>query len=106
MNKPQLTLISEPVKAMEGSFDGTAMERGEPGLPLLFLWRNATYRVKAELRHWRSTRPCRSGSAEKYAGKHYHEVITETGETMVLYRERSGSKTDSWILYTIQKAPQ
>lgn len=93
-------LISEPVSPVAG-FDTGAMARGEPGVPLSFFWRGTEYRINRELRSWRDLRPCRNGSGEQYAGKHYHEVITDCGKLMILYRERSGSKKDRWILYTV-----
>lgn len=96
-------LISEPVSPIAG-FNTGAMTRGEPGIPLAFTWRGTEYRIRTELRSWRELRPCRNGSGEQYAGKHYHEILTECGKLMVLYRERSGSKKDKWILYTITEA--
>jgi hypothetical protein len=100
---PAEALISEPVVAAEGSFDAESMARGEPGVPTAFTWRGREYRVRAVVNHWKTLRDCRSGSGEKYVGKHYFKVEADSGERMTLYRARTGSKNDSWILYSIEK---
>ncbi len=80
------------------------MSSGEPGVPLAFSWRSREYRVVRVVDSWKSLRDCRHGSGEKYIDKHFFKVDTENGETMTLYRARSGSKADQWILYTIESA--
>jgi len=95
-------LISEPVSPEAGSFDSSAMAQGTPGVPLSFTWRGTAYRVSKILETRKSLRPCHSGSGEQYVNKHFFKVETETGEIMTLYRTRSGSKKDSWTLYTIE----
>ena len=97
-------LISEPVAPAAGSFDAAAMASGVPGVPAAFAWRGREYRVARILETGKSLRSCRNGSGERYINKHYYRVETESGETMTLYRTRSGSKRDSWILYTLRDA--
>jgi len=99
-------LISEPVSPEAGSFDSASMAKGMPGVPLAFSWRGTTYHVAKILETRKSLRPCHSGSGEQYVNKHFFKVETETGEIMTLYRTRSGSKKDSWTLYTIESRPE
>lgn len=103
---PAETLVSEEVTPVAGSFNASAMAAGEPGVPMAFAWRGREYRVKSVGESRKTLRPCHSGSGEKYVGKHYYTVETETGETMTLYRARTGSKGDGWILYTIRRNPE
>jgi phosphoribosylglycinamide formyltransferase-1 len=100
---PAETLVSEEVTPVAGSFNASAMAAGEPGVPMAFVWRGREYRVKSVGESHKTLRPCHSGSGEKYVGKHYYTVKAETGETMTLYRARTGSKGDGWILYTIRR---
>ena len=79
------------------------MASGEPGVPMAFSWRGADYRVARVLDSWKNLRGCRNGSGEQYINKHFFRVETEAGEIMTLYRTRTGSKRDEWILYTMQK---
>lgn len=79
------------------------MARGAPGVPGRFTWRGREYRVRSLLHVRKNLRPCRSGSAERYVNKHFYEIETETGERMTLYRTRSGSLKDTWMLYTIDE---
>ena len=99
---PDEKLVSEAVTPVEGSFNAAAMASGEPGVPMAFSWRGANYRVARVLDSWKNLRGCRNGSGEQYINKHFFRVETETGEIMTLYRTRSGSKRDNWILYTIK----
>jgi phosphoribosylglycinamide formyltransferase-1 len=99
---PAEKLISEAVTPVAGSFNSAAMASGEPGVPMAFSWRGADYRVARVLDSWKNLRGCRNGSGEQYINKHFFRVETETGEIMTLYRTRTGSKRDSWILYTIK----
>ena len=45
--------ISEPIELVEGTFDTTAMTRGEPGLPERFKWRDKEYAVADVLEAWK-----------------------------------------------------
>lgn len=95
--------ISEPITPLDSSFDVTLMSRGEPGLPGVFIWRAKEYRVKAMIETQKTLRNCRNGSGEQYINKHYYTFETETGEVMTVYRKRSGTKKDLWVLLTIQR---
>lgn len=100
---PAEKLISEAVTPVALSFNAAAMASGEPGVPMAFSWRGTDYRVARVLDSWKNLRGCRNGSGEQYINKHFFRVETETGEIMTLYRTRTGSKRDEWILYTMQK---
>ncbi len=99
-------LVSEPIVPEAGSFDSATMSRGIPGVPARFSWRGKTYTVAALAGTRKNLRPCRSGSGERYVHKHFYTVETETGEVMTIYRTRSGSKKDSWTLYSIDESRQ
>jgi phosphoribosylglycinamide formyltransferase-1 len=98
---PAERLVSEPVTPVSGSFNAESMASGSPGVPMAFSWRGAEYRVKAMLGERKTLRGCRNGSTDRYIDKHFYTVETESGEVMTLYRARTGSKSDKWILYTI-----
>ena len=97
--------VSEPLKPVEGTFDATAMTRGEPGLPQRFIWRDTEYTVTEVLEAWKEDGPCRNGSPEMYLRKHWFRVTTEQGLEMILYFERQPrSKRQSkarWWLFTV-----
>ena len=97
-------LVSEPVTAVPLSHDAASMASGEPGCPNAFVWRGTEYRVARSLASDRTVRPCRNGSGETYVDKHLHTVETESGEIMTLYRKRTGSPGDAWILYTVRQS--
>jgi phosphoribosylglycinamide formyltransferase-1 len=97
--------ISEPIEPVAGTFNTTAMTRGEPALPERFKWRDKEYAVLDVLEAWKETGPCRSGSSEKYLRKQWYKIRTDSGPEMTLYFERQPrSKTRNktrWWLYTI-----
>ncbi len=97
-------LVSEPIVPDTNSFDTASMARGAPGVPGRFTWRGREFRVRSLLNVRKNLRPCRSGSAERYVNKHFYDIETETGERMTIYRTRSGSLKDSWMLYTIDES--
>lgn len=99
---PAERLISEPVTPVTGSFNAASMAAGEPGVPMAFSWRGTDYRVARIIETRKNLRGCRNGSGEQYVNKHFSKVETETGEIMTLYRTRTGSKKDVWVLYTIE----
>lgn len=101
---PKERLISEPVTPVAGSFNAAAMAAGEPGVPMAFSWRGTDYRVERVIETRKNLRGCHNGSGEKYVNKHFFTVETTSGEVMTLYRTRTGSKKDSWILYTLEGA--
>ncbi len=100
---PAERLVSEPVVPVAGSFLASSMAAGTPGVPTAFSWRGREYRVRALLGERKTFRGCRNGSGERYVDKHLFRIETDTGEVMNLYRARTGSKSDQWILYTIER---
>jgi len=97
--------VSEPIKPNAGTFDTSAMTRGEPGLPSHFVWRKKEYEVVRILDKWKETSPCRSGGKEKYVRKHWYKIETSTGSIMKIYFERKsvsqGQRKIRWWLYSI-----
>lgn len=99
--------VSEPIKPVPGTFDTTAMTRGEPGLPGRFKWRDREYTVTDVLEAWKESGPCKSGGSEMYLRKHWFKIRTENGAEMTIYFERQArakrqNKT-RWWLYTISR---
>jgi hypothetical protein len=96
------TFVSEPVTPTPGTFDASAMSRGEPGLPREFTWRGKTYHVLTLLRTWKTSTPERG---ELYLRRHWYEVQTTSGERMTLYCERQTKNAKKpkqrWYLYSI-----
>jgi phosphoribosylglycinamide formyltransferase-1 len=97
--------ISEPIKPVAGTFDTTAMTRGEPGLPGRFIWRDKEYEIADVLEVWKELGPCKSGGPEKYLRKHWFRIRTGNGMIMTIYFERQPrAKSQNkirWWLYTI-----
>jgi hypothetical protein len=97
--------ISEPIEPLPGTASATAMTRGEPGLPGMFVWRGEEYRVAEVLDVWKQAdaRDC----DEKYTRKHWYRVRTVGGEVMTLYflRQPSTSRRPKarWFLYSIEE---
>jgi len=108
MSDPSERFVCEAIKPVRGAMDTLGMARGEPGLPLRFLWRGREYAVAEVLERWKETGPCTSGSGERYVRKHWFRVRTTTGEEMKLYcerRPRSGrERLKRWWLYTVADA--
>ncbi len=100
--------VSEAITPVEGTMDTAAMARGEPGLPMRFIWRGREYAVDAVLDRWKDTSPCKSGSPERYVRKHWYKIRTAGGEETKIYLERqarSRSQAKSrWWLYTVSDA--
>ena len=97
--------ISEPIQPLPDSFDTAFMTGGAPGLPREFLWRGEKFAVTAALRTWRTTRPCRHGSGEQYARRHWFEIKTASGQIMKIYFDKGAHgkrKEMGWCLYTVQ----
>ncbi|MGC3956727.1 MAG: DUF6504 family protein [Verrucomicrobiota bacterium] len=98
--------ISAAIQPIVGTIEATRMDSGEPGLPRQFRWKAKTFQVVQVLRTWRETDPCHHGSGEKYARKHWFEVLTDSGATMKIYFERqarSGGDKKRWRLFTIER---
>lgn len=102
--------VSEAIKPVPGALDTRGMTRGEPGLPLRFVWRDREYAVGEVLDRWKTTGPCTSGSGERYVRKHWFRIRTTGGEEMKLYCERqprSGrERLKRWWLYTVIRAAE
>jgi len=99
--------VSAAIEPVAGTIDPGRMSRGEPGLPRQFRWGSQTIQIVSVLRTWRETGPCRHGSGERYARKHWFEVVTDAGETMKIYFERQARSRQiksRWRLFTIDKA--
>ena len=97
--------VSEPIKPVAGTFEPSAMTRGEPGLPGRFIWRDKEYEVADVLEVWKELGPCKSGGPEKYLRKHWFRIRTGNGMIMTIYFERQPkakrqNKT-RWWLYTV-----
>lgn len=98
--------ISEAIKPVLDMVDTQSLSAGTPGLPKEFIWRKERVLITAVLRTWRTTGPCRHGSDEQYARKHWFEVMTAQQGTMKIYFDRTTlgrTKERGWWLYTINK---
>ena len=100
--------VSEAIEPVTETCDTLRMAAGEPGLPQAFRWRGETLKVKAMLRNWRETGPCRNGSHERYVRRHWYEVATAAHGIVTLYfdrQPRGGRKAERWWLFSI-RAPE
>jgi hypothetical protein len=99
--------VSELIKPAPGTFDTTAMAKGEPGLPSYFLWRGKSYVIKQILDKWKETSQCRTGAMEKYLHRHWYKIKTNSGEVLKIYFERQSlpraQRKRRWYLYSIQE---
>jgi hypothetical protein len=96
--------IGEALEPVPGTFDSGRMPAGEPALPRQFRWESRTISVTSVIRSWRETRAWDHASGEKYARKHWFEVLIDSGETVKLYFERharSGRSKRRWWIYSI-----
>jgi phosphoribosylglycinamide formyltransferase-1 len=96
--------INAAIQPVVGTIEATRMSTGEPGLPRQFRWMSQTIQIARVLRTWRETGPCHHGSGERYARKHWFEVVTNSGDTMKIYFERqakSRRNKSRWWLNTI-----
>ncbi|MFA5362588.1 MAG: DUF6504 family protein [Candidatus Omnitrophota bacterium] len=96
--------ISEPIQPVPGSFDTRFMTGGVPGLPREFFWRGEKLTVSEVLRTWRTTGPCRHGSKEQYARRHWFEIKTASSGIMKIYFDKGthGKRKEmGWFLFTI-----
>jgi phosphoribosylglycinamide formyltransferase-1 len=97
--------VGEAIKPVAATFDTAHMASGGPGLPEMFVWRDARVRVARVLNTWRETAPCRHGSGERYVSKQWFDVQTEQGETMRLYferRARGRALSARWWLFSVE----
>ncbi len=101
-------LISEEIRPVPGSIDAASMASGEPGIPLRFTWRGDAHVVEKVLWRWKST--AREGgreTGEKYVRRHWVELLTTTGERVVIYCERQARKRGQsrWWIYQRARRP-
>src|SRR5439155_13755658 len=94
--------VSEAIEPMCGSFDASAMSRGEPGLPGGFSWRNQSYTVARLMSKWKTTGTDRG---ETYLRRHWYRIETTTGERMTIYcqRQTGAGKNPKmrWWVYSV-----
>ena len=100
--------VSEPVTPDAGTFQASAMARGQPGLPTGFTWRDRHYAIVELLAEWKqSEAENHSPGGERYYRKHFFRVRTDSGETMTLYAVRHVKPGENarkrWWLYSIEK---
>jgi phosphoribosylglycinamide formyltransferase-1 len=96
--------VGEPLLPRVETADASRMALGEPGLPTEFEWRGRRLRVRACLRAWRETGPCRHGSGERYVRKHWYELATESDGVLRVYFDRQprpGSRGPRWWLFSV-----
>ena len=97
--------VSEPVEPEPGTFDASAMARGEPGRPEAFTWRGRRHQVADVVSEYKESSP-EGGSGELYLRRHYYEVTTDAGLTMTLYCERQARSSSAakrrWYVYTVR----
>ena len=100
--------VSESIRPRAGSFDASAMGRGEPGLPSAFQWRDAWYDVIECRTYWKETSSegARAGG-DVYLRRHCYELDMSDGSVWTVYcvrqPPRSGSPKALWYLYTIER---
>ncbi len=99
--------VSEPITPTVGTFDASAMSRGEPGLPNEFDWRGRHFTVVAHvLKKWKSSTRERG---EMYLRRHWFSVETTSRDRMTLYCERQAKNLKKpkarWWLYSMAKTP-
>jgi len=101
---PSEEFVGEALVPTPGSFDATAMARGEAGCPREFTWRGETYAVAELLASWKGTGKDRG---ETYLRRHWFRVRTTGGLTLSIYCERQSRNTKKpkarWWFYTNQK---
>ena len=102
-HEPTGKLISESILPLEGTFDVSAMSRGEPGLPVGFTWRGATFRIISCESVWKRRGPDSTGT-ELYLRRHYCTLLMDDRSMWTVYCLRqppsSGSVRKRWFLYT------
>ena len=97
--------VSEAGEPKPGSFDVSAMSRGEPGLPREFTWRGTRYVVAEVLSTWKTSTAERG---EMYLRRHWFRIRTASGEQMTLYCERQAKNPRRpkarWWLYAVTRS--
>ena len=101
---PGEEFISEAIQPKAGSFDTSAMSRGEPGVPNEFTWRGRAFVVAKVIETWKTSSPERG---EMYLRRHWFRFETTSGEQMVLYCQRQAKNAKRpkarWWLYSITR---
>ena len=98
--------ISEMMVPVTATMDTSRMAMGEPGLPREFIWRGKTVVVEMVLKAWRTTRPCRHGSGERYVGRHWYDVRVVGGTLMRIYFDRqpeNGRAGMGWWVFSVRE---
>lgn len=97
--------VGERIAPVAGTFDTTAMSRGEPGLPQRFVWRGEEHEIAEVLESWHETGACTHGSKERYVKKHWSRVRTKAGVEMKLSFDRTARTPKdlraAWWLHSI-----
>ncbi len=105
MTTPASTrFISEALRPIAATVDTRPMAAGAPGLPQQFHWREDVIEIARVDQTWREAGPCRHGSGETYAKKHWFEVTTTTGASARIYFERTArgpKRLERWWLYSL-----
>ena len=93
--------VGEPIEPKVGSFDVSAISRGEPSLPTAFMWRGEEIVVGALRKTWRGTKTDRG---DVYVKRHYFTFASADGRTFTVYCERQPAKAHGprWWLYTVE----
>jgi hypothetical protein len=101
---PAEEFVGEALIPTPGSFDATAMARGEAGCPREFTWRGETHQLAELLSSWKGTGKDRG---ETYLRRHWFRIRTTGGLTLSIYCERQSRNTRKpnarWWVYTVQK---
>jgi hypothetical protein len=99
--------IGEAIQPVANTLDASRMAAGGPGLPRQFRWRAEIVSITQVLNTWRETGPCHHGSGEQYVRKHWFEVATDSGLTMIIYFERqarsANKKKERWWLFSTKR---
>jgi phosphoribosylglycinamide formyltransferase-1 len=95
--------ILEAIQPHPGSFDTTAMARGEPGVPRRFDWRGRTYEVAEVLGTGREIENASGTTGDSYVRRHVFRVRTTSGEILVLAGARAKNAGPArWLLRSIE----
>jgi hypothetical protein len=100
-----LSFVSEPLEALDGSFDTGLMAQGEPGLPHRFRWRAREWNVAEILETGKRHGDCRNGSGERYVRQHRYRVRLAEGPVMTICFQRTvgkGKRGPRWWVYAVE----
>jgi hypothetical protein len=99
MERPEF--VSEPLEPVGGFADTGALARGEPSVPVAFIWRGARHDVARVLS---SGRVMGEDRGDTYLRRHTFEIETTGGLRMAIYFERNPSsrpRRKGWWVYTV-----